>query len=52
MLVMILILVLMLVALGSGGWGYPRYGWKGMSPVGLVLIVLAILYFAGYLSAR
>lgn len=49
---MALVLLLVLMALGTGGWGYFRYGWKGMSPVGLVLVVLALLYFSGYLAAR
>jgi len=50
MLVMILIVFLLLLALGGGGWGYSRYGWVGMSPAGLVLLVLAVLFLTGQLS--
>jgi len=52
MLVMILVMLVILMALGGGGWGYSRYGWVGISPAGLVLIVLAFLYFTGRLFVR
>lgn len=52
MLVMILIVLLVLFAIGGGGWGYSRYGWVGMSPAGLVLLVLAVLLLTGQLSLR
>lgn len=52
MLVMILLVVLLFAALGGGGWGYSRYGWVGMSPAGLILLVLAVLFFTGQLSVR
>ena len=52
MLVMILVLFLILIALGGGGWGYSRYGWVGMSPAGLVLLIVAMLYFTGHLTTR
>jgi len=49
---MILVLFLVLIALGGGGWGYSRYGWVGVSPAGLVLLILLALYFTGHLVAR
>lgn len=52
MLVMILIVLLLLAAIGGGGWGYSRYGWVGMSPAGLIILVLAILFLTGQLSIR
>lgn len=46
MLLTILLVILVLSLLG-GGWGYPRYGAWGFSPLGLVLVVLLILYLTG-----
>jgi hypothetical protein len=46
---LVLLVVLLLLALGAGSWGYPRWGYVGLSPVLLVLIVLAVLYFTGHL---
>jgi hypothetical protein len=45
----ILLIVLVVLALGGGGWGYSRYGAVGFSPLGIVLIILAIMYFTGRL---
>ena len=50
-MLLIIIIILAVLALG-GGFGYagPRYGTGGyIGPVALVLIILAILYFAGVL---
>ena len=51
MLLTILIVLLVLSFVG-GGWGYSRYGYAGMSPAGVILLVLAILYFTGHLQTR
>lgn len=48
MLTILLILVLVL-ALGGGGWGYSRYGYVGMTPAGLILLVLIVLWLTGNL---
>jgi hypothetical protein len=45
----ILLIVLLVLALGGGGWGYSRYGWAGMSPAGIILLVLVVLLFMGRL---
>lgn len=44
-----ILVVLALVALLFGGWGHPRYGYVGWSPLGLVVAVLLILYLMGML---
>lgn len=48
-MLMILLIVLLVLALGGGGWGYSRYGAAGLSPAGLILLILAILWFTGNL---
>jgi hypothetical protein len=45
----IFLVVLLLVALGGGGWGHSRYGYAGWSPAGVLLLLLAILWFTGHL---
>jgi uncharacterized protein DUF3309 len=50
MLLIILVLFLVL-ALGGGGWGYSRYGAVGMSPAGLILLALVVLWLTGNLHA-
>lgn len=45
----IILIVLLVMALGGGGWGYSRYGAVGFSPLAVVLLVLALLYFTGRL---
>jgi hypothetical protein len=50
MLTLILIGVLITIALGGGGWGYSRYGWAGFSPAGVVVLIVAVLYFSGNLG--
>lgn len=46
---MIVLIVLLVLALGGGGIGYSRYGAVGMSPAGLLIIILLLLYFTGHL---
>ena len=45
----VLLIVFLVLALGGGGWGYSRYGYAGMSPAAIVLLILAVLYFTGRL---
>ena len=44
-----ILLVVFVLALGGGGWGHSRYGYVGWSPAGVILIVLAVLFFTGRL---
>jgi hypothetical protein len=47
MLFTILIILLVLSLLG-GGWGYSRYGYAAVSPLGVVLVLFLLLYFTGH----
>jgi hypothetical protein len=51
MLFTILIVLLVLSVIG-GGWGYSSYGYGGMSPAAVILIVIAVLWFTGHLQTR
>jgi hypothetical protein len=46
---LIILIVILVLALGGGGWGYSRYGYAGWSPAGVILLVLAFLWFTGRL---
>jgi hypothetical protein len=48
-MLLIVVLVMFVLALGGGGWGHSRYGYASWSPAGLILLVLAVLYFTGHL---
>jgi len=50
-MLLIFLVVLLFVALGGGGWGYSRYGYVGMSPAGLILLLLVLLWLTGNLHA-
>jgi len=41
----IVLLVVLVFAVGGGGWGHSRYGYAGWSPAGVILLVLAVLFF-------
>ena len=45
----ILLITLLVLALVGGGWGYSRYGYAGMSPAGVLLVLLVVFYFTGHL---
>lgn len=47
----LILLLLLFVAFIGGGWGYSRYGWAGLSPAGVVLLVLLVLWITGNLNA-
>lgn len=51
MLFTILIVLLILTLLG-GTWGYSRWGFVGMSPAGVVLLVLLIMWLTGHIAVR
>jgi F0F1-type ATP synthase assembly protein I len=48
-MLMIILIVLLLAALVGGGFGHSRYGYVGWSPAGLIVVILLVLYFTGYL---
>ena len=48
MLFIILIVVLVL-ALGGGGWGHSRYGARGWSPAGIIVVVILLMWLTGNL---
>ena len=48
-MLLIIMLVVLVLALGGGGWGYSRYGAAGMSPAGLIVLVLVVLWLTGNL---
>jgi hypothetical protein len=43
-----ILIVLLLVSLIGGSVGYRRYGYMGWSPAGVVLVILAVMYFSGH----
>ncbi len=43
-----ILLIVFVVALFGGGIGHSRYGYAGWSPAGIVLCVVAVLYFTGH----
>ena len=49
MLLTILVVVL-LISLIGGGFGHSRFGAAGWSPAGIILVILAILFFTGRLG--
>jgi hypothetical protein len=48
-MLLILLIVLVVLALGGGSWGYSRYGYAGMSPLGVILLVAVVLWATGHL---
>jgi hypothetical protein len=46
-MLMLVLLVVFVAALAGGGWGHSRYGYVGWSPAGIILLVVAVLWFTG-----
>jgi hypothetical protein len=46
-MLMIILIVVLLFALGGGGWAHSRYGYAGLSPAGVILLILAVLWLTG-----
>ncbi len=38
-----------MLALTGGTWGYSRYGYAGLSPLAVVLLIALVLWFTGHL---
>jgi hypothetical protein len=49
MTLMIVLLVVLVLAIALGGFGQSRWGYVGWSPAGVILAVLAVLWFTGHL---
>jgi len=47
-----ILIVLLILTLLGGTWGYSRWGFAGMSPAGVVLVVLLIMWLTGHLAVR
>lgn len=45
----IILIILLVLALGGGGWGFSRWGVVGLSPAGIILLVVLILWLTGNL---
>jgi hypothetical protein len=48
-MLMTILLVLVVLALLGGGLGYSRFGAAGLSPAGLLVVVLIVLFLTGHL---
>jgi hypothetical protein len=51
-MLLIFLIVMFVLALSGGGLSYSRFGYTGMSPAGVILLLLAILWLTGHLGAR
>lgn len=47
-----ILIVLLVLSLAGGGWGYSQWGYAGMSPAGVILLILLVLWFTGHLGMR
>ncbi len=43
-----LLIVLLAISLFGGGFGQSRYGYASWSPLGIVIVVIAVLFFLGH----
>ena len=48
-MLLIILIILLVAALAGGRFGHSRFGYVGWSPAGIILLVLVVLYFTGYL---
>lgn len=46
-----LIIVVLIIALLLGGFGWRSYGYAGLSPLAVVVVILLILFLLGYIHA-
>ncbi len=44
-----ILIILLLIALLGGGLGYGRFGAAGLSPAGLIILILVVLALTGRL---
>lgn len=48
-MLMTILLVLLVVSLVGGGVGHTRFGYAGWSPAGILVVILAVMFFTGRL---
>lgn len=48
-MLMTILLVLLVVSLIGGGVGHTRFGYAGWSPAGILVVILAVMFFTGRL---
>jgi hypothetical protein len=51
---MLVTMLIVLLALGLAGvsWGYSSFGYASLSPLGIILIVVLVLWLSGHLHVR
>jgi hypothetical protein len=49
-MLMTILVILLILSLAGGGFGYTRFGYAGWSPVGIIILICVILWWAGYLN--
>jgi hypothetical protein len=46
-----LLIILLVLSAAFGGWGHTRrYGYRGWSPLGIVVVILLVLWATGNLA--
>ena len=45
-----LLIILLVLSAVFGGWGHSRLGYRGWSPLGIVLVILLVLWATGNLG--
>lgn len=49
MSLIVILLIVLLVCAAFGGFGHPRFGYYGWSPLGIALVVILVLLLTGNL---
>lgn len=49
-ILLILLIAMIVIAAGGGMWGHSRWGWRGYSPVGVLVAILLIAVIFGAFS--
>jgi hypothetical protein len=46
------LIVLIVLFAGGGMWGHTKWGWRGYSPVGVLVAILLIVLLVGAFSSN
>jgi hypothetical protein len=46
------LIVLIVLFAGGGVWGHTKWGWRGYSPVGVLVAILLIVLLVGAFSSN